>query len=74
LTPPQIGVGPKIILFSNTFHTSKVFATSTTIFEDTHCLTKIYSKNKNSIEHVKGTSVIPVSDTSNQPIEEIKTD
>jgi hypothetical protein len=35
LTPHQIGIGHEVTLISNTLHTSKVFTTPITTFEDT---------------------------------------
>jgi hypothetical protein len=78
LTPPQIGVSPKIILIFNTPHASKIFVTPTTTFEKTHVQLKFAIETCiqpiNNTKLVEGTCATLVYDTMNQPIEIVKTD
>jgi hypothetical protein len=55
LTPPQIGVGSKITLISNTPHASKVLTTPLMTFEETlNLLIEDYNKNMQYTSCIKG--------------------
>jgi hypothetical protein len=60
LTPPQIGVGLKIILNSTTLHASKVFVMLPTNFVKTFVqlefVVEIRTQLLSSVEHVGGTT------------------
>ncbi len=62
LTPPQIGVGPKITLISNTPHASKVFTMLVMTFEETldwqRIVAKIGIQILNQVETMEEVNVV----------------
>jgi len=76
LTPPQIGVGLKIILNSTTLHASNVFVTPPINFVKTlvqlEFVVEIGTQLLNSVERVGGTTTKPTKKSIDQLVEVAK--
>ncbi len=73
----EIGVSIEITLISSTLHTSKLFSTHITTFDEIlvqlEVAAEAHIQLMNNFEHVTTPSIIHVEETVSEPIKEMKT-